>query len=294
MKIVRSIEQMRAASRELRRGGKRLGFVPTMGALHAGHLALVRAARSQADAVCVSIFVNPTQFGPKEDFSQYPRPFEKDRELLEAERVEVLFYPPVEEMYPPGATTWVEVAGMSERLDGKSRPGHFRGVTTVVSKLFHAVEPDLAFFGQKDGAQAAIIRRMARDLDLDVRIVVCPTVREPDGLALSSRNVYLSAEERKRATVLSRALRRIQFHADKGEHRAAELLRIAKDVMAEEPEVRLDYFEIVDCDTLEPVADVASGALVAVAAFVGSTRLIDNIVLFGAGNARGPAGSDKQ
>jgi pantoate--beta-alanine ligase len=294
MKIVRTIEQMRAASREVRRAAKRLGFVPTMGALHAGHIALVRAARSQTDAVCVSIFVNPTQFGPKEDLAKYPRPFEKDRELLEAEKVEFLFYPEVAEMYPPGAPpftvkTWVEVAGMSDRLDGKSRPGHFRGVTTIVSKLFHAVEPDVAFFGQKDAAQAAIIRRMARDLDFDTRIVICPTVREPDGLALSSRNIYLSTQERKSATVLSRALNRIQFHVDKGERRAAELLRIGKAVMAEEPEVKLDYFDIVNNDTLDPVEDVTAGALVAVAAFVGATRLIDNLVLFGGGKtARGP------
>jgi pantoate--beta-alanine ligase len=289
VKIVRTIEQMRAASREARRAGKRLGFVPTMGALHAGHIALVRAARGQADAVCVSIFVNPTQFGPKEDLSKYPRPFEKDRELLEAEKVEFLFYPEVEEMYPPGAITWVEVAGMSDRLDGKSRPGHFRGVTTIVSKLFHAVEPDVAFFGQKDAAQATIIRRMVRDLDFDTRIVICPTVREPDGLALSSRNIYLSPQERKSATVLSRALNRIQFHVDKGERRAAELLRIGKAVMAEEGDVKLDYFEIVNNDTLEPLEDVTAGALVAVAAFVGATRLIDNLVLFGGGKtARGP------
>ena len=286
MKIVRSIEQMRAASRELRRAGKRLGFVPTMGALHAGHLSLVRAARGQSDAVCVSIFVNPTQFGPNEDLSKYPRPFEKDTAMLEAERVDLLFYPTVEEMYPPGAMTWVEVAELSNRLDGRSRPGHFRGVTTVVSKLFHAVEPDVAFFGQKDAAQAAIIRRMTRDLDLDVRIVVCPIVREADGLAMSSRNVYLSPAERKRAAVLSRALNRVQFHADKGERRAAELIKVGKDVMAEEPEVKLDYFEIVHPDTLEPLADVSNGALVAVAAFVGTTRLIDNLVLFGAGSVR--------
>ncbi|MBI2677996.1 MAG: pantoate--beta-alanine ligase [Candidatus Koribacter versatilis] len=288
MKIIRTIEQMRAAAREVRRAGKRLGFVPTMGALHAGHMALVRAARSQADAVCVSIFVNPTQFGPKEDLSKYPRPFEKDCELLAAEKVDFLFYPDVAEMYPAGAITWVEVAGMSERLDGKSRPGHFRGVTTIVSKLFHAVEPDVAFFGQKDAAQAAIIRRMARDLDLDTRIVICPTVREPDGLALSSRNIFLSPQERKRAVVLSRALNRIQFHADKGERRAAELLRIGAGVMAEEPEIKLDYFEIVNNDTLEPVEDVSAGALVAVAAFVGTTRLIDNLVLFGGRQASGP------
>jgi pantoate--beta-alanine ligase len=289
MRILRSVEEMRAASRELRRAAKRLGFVPTMGALHAGHLSLVRSARSQADAVCVSIFVNPTQFGPNEDLSRYPRPFEQDRALLEAEKVDLLFYPAVEEMYPPGAVSWVEVAELSNRLDGRSRPGHFRGVTTVVSKLFHAVEPEVAFFGQKDAAQAAIIRRMVRDLDFDVRIVVCPIVREADGLALSSRNVYLSPAERKRATVLSRALNRVQFHADKGERRAAALAKIGKDMMAEEPEVKLDYFEIVHPDTLEPVANVSHGALVAVAAFVGTTRLIDNLVLFGAGNARGPA-----
>jgi pantoate--beta-alanine ligase len=294
MKIVRSIEQMRAASRELRRGGKRLGFVPTMGALHAGHIALVRAARGQAEAVCVSIFVNPTQFGPQEDFSKYPRPFEQDRALLEAEKVDLLFYPAVEEMYPPGAVTWVEVVGMSERLDGKSRPGHFRGVTTVVSKLFHAVEPDVAFFGQKDAAQAAIIRRMVRDLDFDVGIVICPTVRESDGLAMSSRNAYLSPEERKRATILARALNRVQFHFDKGERRATELVRIGKQVMAEEREVKLDYFEVVHNDTLEAVEDVGKGALVAVAAFVGATRLIDNLQLFSGGEpARNPTADER-
>lgn len=289
MKILRSIAEMRAASREARRGGRRLGLVPTMGALHAGHISLVRAARAQCQAVAVSIFVNPTQFGPSEDFSKYPRTFEQDRGLLEAEKVDFLFYPPVEEMYPPGATTWVYVEGLSERLDGRTRPGHFRGVTTVVSKLFHAVEPDVAYFGQKDAAQAAILRRMARDLDFDVEIVVCPIVRETDGLALSSRNVYLSPEERKRATVLYRALSRIQFLADKGERRAAELVRAGKGVVAEEPEVRLDYLEVVDGSTLEPVEDVSGGALVAIAAYVGATRLIDNITLFGGGAARGPA-----
>ena len=288
MKIIRTIEQMRAASRAVRGAGKRLGFVPTMGALHAGHISLVRSARAQSDAVCVSIFVNPAQFGPQEDLSKYPRPFEKDRELLEAEKVDFLFYPDVTEMYPAGALTFVEVAKMSERLDGKSRPGHFRGVTTIVSKLFHAVEPDVAFFGQKDAAQSAIIRRMMRDLDLETRIVICPTVREPDGLAMSSRNVYLSPQERKSATVLYRALTRIQFLVDKGERRAAELVRIGKEVLAEERDVKLDYFEIVNNDTLEPVVDVSAGALVAVAAFVGTTRLIDNLLLFGGGWARGP------
>jgi pantoate--beta-alanine ligase len=192
VRIVTSIESMRNACRELKRGGKRLGFVPTMGALHAGHLSLVQAARAQCAAVAASVFVNPTQFGPNEDLSKYPRNIERDRELLEKEKVDLLFAPSAEEMYPPGAVTWVTVEGLSERLEGKSRPGHFRGVTTIVSKLFNIVEPDRAYFGQKDAQQAVIVRKMARDLDMGVEVVVCPTVRESDGLALSSRNVYLN------------------------------------------------------------------------------------------------------
>ena len=272
---------MRAASRAARQDGRRLGFVPTMGALHAGHISLVRAARQQCDAVAVSIFVNPTQFGPKEDFSKYPRTFERDRELLEAEGVAILFAPSTEEMYPPGTTTFVTVEGLSEKLCGRSRPGHFRGVATVVAKLFNIVEPDLAFFGQKDSAQAVIIRRMVRDLAFDVEIVVCPIVREPDGLALSSRNAYLDPRQRKQATALYRSLMRVQTLVDGGESDSARLIAAALEVFKEEPEVRLDYFEIVDRETLDPVADISRGALVAVAAFVGATRLIDNIVLLG-------------
>ncbi len=279
MKVIETVEQMRAACRELKRGGKRLGLVPTMGALHEGHLSLVRAARRQCQAVAVSIFVNPTQFGPNEDFARYPRTFEHDRRLLEAEQVDLIFAPSVEEMYPPGAKTFVHVEEMSKKLCGKSRPGHFRGVTTVVSKLFNAVEPDLAFFGQKDAAQCAILRRMVRDLDMPVRIVVCPIVREPDGLAMSSRNAYLSPAERKTATVLHRALMRVQSLAEKGERSSEKLIAAAREVFAEEPEVRTDYVEIVDNDSLDPLSDVSRGALVAVAAFVGTTRLIDNIVL---------------
>jgi pantoate--beta-alanine ligase len=279
---------MRAASRAARQDGRRLGFVPTMGALHAGHISLVRAARQQCDAVAVSIFVNPTQFGPTEDFSRYPRAFERDRELLEAEGVAIVFAPSVEEMYPRGATTFVTVEGLSEKLCGRSRPGHFRGVTTVVSKLFNIVEPDLAFFGQKDAAQAVIIRRMVRDLDFDLEIVVCPIVRESDGLALSSRNSYLDPQQRKQATVLYRSLMRVQFLSDKGESASAKLIAAALEVFKEEPQVRLDYFEIVDRETLEPVPNTSNGVLVAVAAFVGTTRLIDNIVLHGVGLARGP------
>src|SRR6202167_4500162 len=191
MKICKTIEDMRAACRAARAGAMRLGFVPTMGALHEGHISLLRAAKASCDAVAASIFVNPTQFGPTEDLAKYPRSFERDRELLEKEGVELLFAPSVEEMYPAGAVTWVTVEGLSDKLDGRSRPGHFRGVATVVAKLFHLVAPDAAFFGEKDAAQAAIVRRMVRELRLPVEIVVCPIVREADGLAMSSRNAYL-------------------------------------------------------------------------------------------------------
>ena len=279
MKVYKTIEDMRAASRAARHEDKRLGFVPTMGALHEGHLSLVRAAKAQSDLVAVSIFVNPTQFGPREDLAQYPRPFERDCELLKKEGVDFLFAPSAEDMYPKGSVTWVEVEGLSQKLCGQSRPGHFRGVTTVVSKLFHVIEPDLAFFGQKDAAQAAIIRRMVRDLNFPVEIVVCPIVREPDGLAMSSRNAYLSPQERKSALVLSRALTEIQSRFERGEHTAARLIDAGKQVLAREPGARLDYLEIVGPDTLEPVEEATNTVLVAVAAFVGNTRIIDNILL---------------
>jgi pantoate--beta-alanine ligase len=288
MKVCKTVDEMRAASRAARQDGRCLGLVPTMGALHEGHLSLVRTARRRCDTVAVSIFVNPTQFGPREDFSKYPRTFERDLQLLEAEGVVLVFAPSVEEMYPPGATTFVAVEGLSDKLCGKSRPGHFRGVATVVAKLFNIVQPEVAFFGQKDAAQVVILRRMVHDLRMDVDIIVCPIVREADGLALSSRNAYLDPRQRKQATVLYRSLTRVQFRADKGECRASELIAAAREVLDEEPEVRVDYFEIVDLETLDPVEDVSQGALVAVAAFVGSTRLIDNIVLHGAGVARGP------
>jgi pantoate--beta-alanine ligase len=277
--IHHTIAEMRAACAQARRGGKRLGFVPTMGALHEGHLSLVRAARARCDAVAVSIFVNPTQFGPSEDFSKYPRSFERDRELLEAEGVDLIFAPSVEEMYPKGAVTFVTVEGLSEKLCGRSRPGHFRGVTTVVAKLFNIVEPGVAFFGQKDAAQVVIVKKMVHDLDLPVEIAVCPIVREVDGLAMSSRNAYLDAAQRRSATVLHRALMQVQSLAEKGERTSAKLMDAAQRVFREEPAVRVDYVEIVDTETLDPVADVSRGALVAVAAFVGATRLIDNIVL---------------
>ena len=279
MKICKTIEEMRSASRDTRREGKRFGFVPTMGALHEGHLSLVRAATAKSDVVAVSIFVNPLQFGPTEDLAKYPRSFERDRELLENEAVDIVFAPQPEEMYPKGGVTYVTVEGLSEKLCGRSRPGHFRGVATVVAKLFHIVEPDLAFFGQKDAAQATIIRRMVRDLNLPVEIVVCPIIRESDGLAMSSRNVYLRPEERKAALVLNRSLTETKNRFDQGERNARKLIAAGKRVMAQESRVRLDYFEIVDPDTLDPVLEVTRSALVAIAALVGNTRLIDNILL---------------
>jgi pantoate--beta-alanine ligase len=272
-------DEVRAASRAARAAGKTVGFVPTMGALHEGHLSLVRAGKTRCDVVVVSIFVNPTQFGPNEDFGKYPRTFERDRELLQCEGVDLLFAPPVTEVYPNGSVTYVTVEGMGEKLDGVSRPGHFRGVTTVVAKLFNIIEPDFAFFGQKDAAQVAIVRRMVRDLKIPVEIVACPIVREPDGLAMSSRNAYLNAEERERSLVLRLSLLRAQEMFDCGERDPRIMIEAAKKVFAEESAVRLDYFQIVDPDTLEAVEKIDGRALVAVAAYVGTTRLIDNVVL---------------
>jgi pantoate--beta-alanine ligase len=250
-----------------------------MGALHQGHLSLVKAARQQSDVVVVSIFVNPTQFGPNEDFAKYPRTFESDKEMLISEGTDYIFSPNAAEMYPEGAQTWVTVEQIGEKLDGRSRPRHFRGVTTVVSKLFHIVQPDTAFFGQKDAAQVANIRRMVRDLNFDVEIVVCPIVRESDGLAMSSRNVYLEPDQRRKATILFRSLNRIREMAERGETNPETLIQAGRQMIQEEPLIKLDYYEIVDPNTLDPVPNVSRGALVAVAAYVGTTRLIDNLLL---------------
>jgi pantoate--beta-alanine ligase len=275
MKVLRTVEEMRAASRAARHP---LGLVPTMGALHEGHLSLVRMARAQCEAVAASIFVNPTQFGPNEDFVKYPRSLERDRKMLEDEGVDLLFAPSVGEMYPDGTSiTTVTVDSMRDRLCGRSRPGHFQGVTTVVAKLFHICEPNLAFFGQKDAAQVAIIGRMVRDLNMPVGIVPCPIVREPDGLAMSSRNSYLDARQRKDSLVLSRSLTEVNRLFEGGE-RAVEKL-IAAGARAFGDAVRLDYLEIVDPDSLVAVDKFDKPSLVAVAAFVGNVRLIDNIVL---------------
>jgi pantoate--beta-alanine ligase len=292
--ILRTIEEARAACRRAKAEAHRLALVPTMGALHEGHLSLVRLARQQAEATAASIFVNPLQFGPSEDLARYPRPFERDCSLLAAEGVDFVFAPAPEEMYPSrreerGSSpannaaraegAFVEVSGLSEKLEGRSRPGHFRGVTTVVSKLFHIIEPDLAFFGQKDAQQAVIICRMVRDLNSPVQIVVCPILREPDGLAMSSRNVYLDPAHRSAATVLHRALQQVQAAACAGERNGARLAEIGRQAIREEPLARLDYLEVVHPETLDPVEDVITGSLVLVAAVLGKTRLIDNLRL---------------
>lgn len=279
MQILKTITELRAWSRLARRSGSSVGLVPTMGALHEGHLSLVRAAKAGCGVVAASIFVNPTQFGPNEDFAKYPRTFEEDCKLLEPEGVDVVFAPAPEEMYRPSAATFVEVEGLSEQLDGASRLGHFRGVATVVAKLLIAAEPDRAYFGQKDAAQVAVLRRMVADLGLPVELVICPIVREPDGLAMSSRNRYLAPEERAQALVLSRALRAVQELVKSGETRASALVEAARDVISSEREVRIDYVAAVDWVTLLPVTEVAVGTLFAVAAWVGQTRLIDNTIL---------------
>jgi len=279
VKRISTIDAMKAACRQLTSSGRTLGFVPTMGALHEGHFSLVRASKARCHATAVSIFVNPLQFAPTEDLDKYPRTLERDATMLEKLGVELLFVPTVEEMYPEGAKTYVLVDELSNKLDGASRPGHFRGVTTVVTKLFEIVRPDYAFFGQKDAVQVAVLRKMAGDLDMDVQLIVCPIVREPDGLAMSSRNVYLSADQRRQALVLHRALMRVQMATDHGEQDPARLAEIGRQVIGEEPGARLDYFAVVDPETLEPATTLARGALVAVAAYFGSTRLIDNTVL---------------
>ena len=280
MEILRTVAELREWSRRERNdGGNTIGLVPTMGALHAGHASLIRAACDSVGYVAVSIFVNPTQFGPNEDYTRYPRSFDADCTLAESAGADVAFAPAVEELYPAGAATIVEVEGLSNRLDGASRPGHFRGVATVVAKLMIAAEPDRAFFGQKDAAQVAVLRRMVADLRLATEIVVCPIVREADGLALSSRNVYLSAEERRQALVLSRAVRKVEALVAGGERRASALIEAARQTFAAEPSVGVDYIELVDWATLEPAEMAAPCSLFAVAAWVGATRLIDNTIL---------------
>ena len=277
MRIITTAREMQDVCRTLKTS-RTLGLVPTMGALHDGHLSLVHRALAECDAVAASIFVNPTQFAPGEDYEVYPRCFEDDCAKLEGAGTTLLFAPSVAEMYPTGATTFVEVAGLGDRLDGASRPGHFRGVATVVAKLFNIVGPDRAYFGQKDAAQVALLRAMIRDLNFPLQLVACPIVRERDGLAMSSRNRNLSASDRGHALILHRALCGVAKLIEEGETRAETLRSAMLAVFASDPTVRVDYAAIVDPSTLLPVADTSQGALIAVAAWVGSTRLIDNIL----------------
>ena len=279
MEIFHTVAALRQWTRAAHRGGNSVALVPTMGALHAGHASLIRAAAASCNKVVVSVFVNPTQFGPNEDYASYPRTFEEDSALALANGANAIFAPAVEELYPAGAATFVEVEGLSNRLDGQSRPGHFRGVTTVVSKLLIAAEPDRAFFGQKDAAQVAVLRRMVTDLRFAAEIVVCPIVREADGLALSSRNRYLSPAERTQALILSRAVHQVEALVASGERRSSALIAAARATFAAEPTIRVDYIELVNWATLQPVETAASGSLFAVAAWVGTTRLIDNAIL---------------
>jgi pantoate--beta-alanine ligase len=277
MLVVRTVEELRAARRAL---PGPVGFVPTMGALHRGHLSLVEAARGECASVIASIFVNPTQFGPSEDLARYPRPEAQDLALLEDAGVAVAFLPGVEVMYPDGHVTRVRVSGIAERLEGASRPGHFNGVATIVTKLFNLVQPDRAYFGRKDAQQLAVIRQMVRDLDQPVEIAGCPTVRDEDGLALSSRNVYLSAEEREQALSLSRGLRRVQAIFEDGIRDAASLRQFVADEIKQQPLANIDYVSIADAATLEELSGpVRAPALLSVAVRFGATRLIDNVTL---------------
>jgi len=279
METIRTIAWMKEKAREARQEQRIIGLVPTMGALHAGHLALVQRAKKDCSPVYASIFLNPKQFGPNEDLSRYPRPLEADIQKLTVAKVDGLFLPDSKEVYPRGFSTYVTVEGLSERLEGRSRPGHFRGVATVVLKLLEIIQPHYAYFGRKDAQQVRIIQRMAQDLNLDVEIVVCPIVREADGLALSSRNTYLTAEERVAATVLHRSLQAADSELNAGVRDTMELQHAMRKVLEGEPRARVDYAEIVDAETFEPAVRVARPSYALLAVYIGKTRLIDNMLI---------------
>jgi len=276
MKVVETIAEMR----RLRPGlTEPVGFVPTMGYLHDGHLALVKRARAENPSVVVSIFVNPTQFGPQEDLAGYPRDTQRDLALLEKEKTDIVFMPSATEMYPPQFNSWVEIGKVTERLEGASRPGHFRGVTTVVAKLFNIVQPTKAYFGQKDAQQAIVIRKMVADLNMNLEIVTCPTVREPDGLAMSSRNTYLSPEQRQAAVVLYQALSLAQRLWSQGEKDAEKLRQEMTGLIQQQPLATIDYISVANAETLDELDEVKPPALVSLAVKIGKVRLIDNVVL---------------
>ena len=279
MQIASTIDDVRLHTKAWHKAGETIGLVPTMGYLHEGHASLVKEAKKQCDRVVVSVFVNPTQFGPNEDLESYPRDFEHDCKLLESLGVDLVFHPTPEVLYAPDFGAWIEVPNLAKNLCGKTRPIHFRGVCTVVGKLFHIVGPDKAFFGQKDAQQLAVIRRMVRDLNFDLKVIGCPIVREADGLAKSSRNTYLNPDERKAALVLSRSLKRAQDLCRAGETSTAKVLEVIRNEIANEPLARLDYAESVDCDSMAPKETVDEKTLFAIAVYIGKTRLIDNFVV---------------
>ncbi len=270
---------MKEAVKPLKSQGRSVGFVPTMGYLHDGHLSLVRESLKKTDATVVSVFVNPAQFGPKEDFNVYPRDMKRDTEILESMGVGFLFAPDAEEMYPECYKTYIEIHELQDRLCGRSRPGHFRGVSTVVLKLFNIVNPDIAFFGQKDAQQAVILKRMVKDLNLDVKIEVLPIVREKDGLALSSRNAYLNPEERRAALSLSTSLKEAQTMVKNGERDSAKIVQRIREIIDKEPLARIDYIDIVDMNGLEPIKRIDNETLIALAVYIGKVRLIDNTIV---------------
>lgn len=279
MRVVQSIDEMKSVVREVRRRGETIGFVPTMGYLHEGHLSLMREAKSRTGFVIISIFVNPLQFGAGEDFAEYPRDLSRDSMLAEQAGVNVIFTPPVKEMYPQGYATFVEVLGLTDKLCGRSRPGHFKGVTTVVTKLFNIIEPDMAFFGQKDAQQAIVLQKMTADLNMNLSIEIMPTVREEDGLAMSSRNSYLDPEERKAAQILSRSLTAVRQMTESGEREVKALKKEIEGLIDKEPLARIDYVNILSVPGLAEVERLQGRNLIALAVYIGQTRLIDNIVV---------------
>ncbi len=279
MKLIDSISRMATLVKILKKEGKSIGFVPTMGYLHEGHMSLVKAAKKHTDVVVLSIFVNPLQFGPKEDFKKYPRDIKRDEALAGDAGVDIMFCPSVSEIYPEGYATYVNVENFTDKLCGVSRPEHFKGVATVIAKLFNIVKPDMAYFGQKDAQQVIVIKKMARDLNMDIEIKAMPIIRETDGLAMSSRNIYLSEAERREALVLNRSLEKASALAGAGERDSVKIVKAMKELISQKPMVKIDYVSIVDTKDLKDVPAISGESLVAIAAFVGSTRLIDNVIV---------------
>jgi len=279
MEVAKTIESVRSLVKAARSGGKKIGFVPTMGALHIGHISLIEAAVDKCDFVVVSIFVNPTQFGPGEDFKKYPRPLKADLEICRKAEVDVVFTPTPEQMYPDENLTWVNVGKLTETLCGRFRPGHFRGVTTVCAKLFNIVAPDIAFFGQKDAQQAIVIRRMVTDLIMPLEIVICPTIREPNGLAVSSRNQYLTEQQKKDATNIYKSLQKCRRMIDAGVKKTTEIITEMNKILQQVPSIEIEYVSIVDAETLQAIDKITDKVLAAIAVRIGPARLIDNILM---------------